>query len=116
MTNPSKRKGDAAELEIAKILSDRLGIDCKRLLGAGRAEDVGDLHGLDDWTAQVAWWPKRGVLRAFREKPEECEQQQNNAGSSFGVSFIRMHGGLWRATQTIEQWADNYFATRGAQR
>lgn len=113
MTNSAKRKGDAAELEIAKILSEQLGVDCKRLLGAGRAEDVGDLHGLDDWTAQVAWWPSRGVLRAFREKPVECEQQQSNAGTSFGVSFIRMTGGVWRATQTIEQWADNYFASLG---
>lgn len=108
MTNRAKAKGDKAELEIAKILSDELGVDCKRLLGAGRAEDVGDLHGLDNWTAQVAWWPQRGVLRAFREKPVECEQQQVNAGALFGVSFIRMHGGVWRATQTIGQWADTY--------
>ena len=108
MTNPAKRKGDAAELEVAKLLSDELGVDCKRLLGAGRAEDVGDLHGLDNWTAQVAWWPSRGVLRAFREKPVECEQQQANAGTDFGVTFVRMVGGVWRPTMTVAQWAAIY--------
>lgn len=111
MTNSSHAKGAAKEREIAAILSDQLGIDCRRLLGAGRAEDVGDLHGLEGWTAQVAWWPNYGVLRAFREKPVQCEAQQRNAGTSFGVSFIRMNGGVWRATQTIEQWATTYRET-----
>ena len=108
MTSSAGRKGASAEREIAALLSDHLGVDCKRLLGAGRAEDVGDLHGLANWTAQVAWWPSRGVLRAFREKPVECEQQQANAATDFGVSFIRMHGGIWRAVQTVEQWSTVY--------
>lgn len=105
MTSPSKAKGDAAEREIAGILSDQLGLDCRRLLGAGRKEDVGDLYGLDPWAAQVAWWPKRGPLRAVREKPDECELQRINAGATFGVTFVRLHGGVWRAVQTVEQWA-----------
>lgn len=108
MTNRAHAKGAQAEREIAAIVSDELGQDCRRLLGAGRKDDVGDLHGLDNWVAQVAWWPSRGVLRAFREKPVECEQQQENAGADFGVSFIRMHGGLWVAAQTVRQWAAVY--------
>jgi len=105
MTNAAKRKGDFAEREIAAHISDELGIDCRRLLGAGRQDDVGDLHGLDPWVAQVAWWPQRGVLRAVREKPVECEQQQLNAHAPLGVSFIRLHGGVWRAVMTVPQWA-----------
>src|SRR6266545_3834719 len=104
MTNTSARKGAEKEREIAALLSDELGLDCRRLLGAGRADDVGDLHGLDPWVAQVAWWPQRGVLRAVREKPLECEAQRVNAGATFGVSFIRLHGGVWRAVQTVEQF------------
>ena len=105
MTSSSKAKGDKAEREIAAILSDQLGIDCKRLLGAGRKEDVGDLHGLGPWVGQVADWPKKGPLLAVRVKPVECEQQQINAGATFGVSFIRLRGGVWRAVQTIDQWS-----------
>ena len=103
MTNPSHAKGAKGEREIAALLSDQLGIDCKRLLGAGRKLDVGDLHGLGPWVGQVADWTN--ALRAVREKPIACEQQQINAGATFGVSFIRLRGGVWRAVQTIDQWS-----------
>ena len=103
MTNPSHAKGARAEREIAAILSDQLGIDCKRLLGAGRKADVGDLHALGPWVGQVADW--QNALRAVREKPIACEQQQINAAATFGVSFIRLRGGVWRAVQTIDQWS-----------
>lgn len=108
MTNSSKAKGDSAEREIAAELSLLLGIDVKRKLGAGRAEDTGDLYGLDEWTAQVAWWPNKGPLQAVRVKPIECERQRINAHTPYAVSFIRLHGGLWRAVQTVEQWCTVY--------
>jgi hypothetical protein len=105
MTSAAKRKGDAAEREAAALLSDLLGFKVERKLGAGRAEDTGDLYGLPDTVVQAAWWPSRGVLRAVREKPIECEQQQDNAGATFGFSMIRMVGGVWRAVLTPEQMA-----------
>jgi hypothetical protein len=111
VTASSKAKGDWAEREIAGLLCDHLGTPVQRLLGAGRKEDVGDLHGLDGWTAQVAWWPSRGILRSFRDKPVECEQQQINSGDTFGVTFIRMTGGVWRPTMTLEQWCTVYRET-----
>lgn len=42
MTSPSKRRGDQAERELAKILSDELGVRVRRKLGAGRRDDEGD--------------------------------------------------------------------------
>lgn len=105
MTNPSGAKGANAEREIAALLSAELGVEVVRKLGAGRAEDTGDLYGLEDTAAQVAWWPQRGVLRAVREKPDECEWQRINADATYCVSFIRLHGGVWRAVMTVPQWA-----------
>lgn len=106
MTNPSKDRGDRGERELSHKLCDLLGVHVQRKLGAGRLEDTGDLHGLDNWTAQVADWSNVG--RAFSVKPLECEKQQANAGTTYGVTFLRMRGGIWRAVQTLPQWATVY--------
>ena len=107
MTSPQKQKGKQAELEICRELGDQLGISVRRLIGEGRLHDIGDLVGLEDWTAQVAYWPN-DTLRAVRDKPRECEQQAIHAGTTFGVSFIRTRGGMWRAVQTVPQWCTVY--------
>ena len=103
MTGSAKRKGDAAELEIAGLIIDELGWPIRRLLGAGRTDDVGDLDGIPDTVAQVANWAD--ALRAIREKPEAAERQRANAHATFAVSFIRLRGGVWRAVMTVPQWA-----------
>jgi hypothetical protein len=106
VTGSAKRKGDAAEREAAAVLYDELGIPVRRLLGAGRTDDVGDLD-LPGFAVQVAWWPS-DTLRAFRQKPAECETQQTNGDKPYGMSMIRMNGGLWRCVQTPAQFAAIY--------
>ena len=103
MTSPQKRKGDAAELEIARILHDLTGWPVRRKLGAGRTDDEGDLEGIPDTVVQVANWAD--VNRAIRQKPVEAEQQRHNAGATFAVTLIRLRGGMWRAVLTPEQLA-----------
>ena len=107
MASSSKRKGDAAEREIAEILTGLLGydIEVRRKLGAGRQDDTGDLDGIPDTVIQVAWWPKRGVLRAVREKPDGAERQRVNDRATFAASAIRLVGGVWRIVLTPEQYA-----------
>ncbi len=100
--NAAKRKGDRAELEIARLIYDQLGVPVRRKLGAGRADDTGDLDGIPNTAAQVANWTD--TLRAVREKPLAAEAQRANAGALFAVSFIRTRGGIWRAVMTVEQW------------
>ncbi len=102
MVNPNKQKGDRAELEIARLIYDQLGLPVRRKLGAGRADDTGDLDGIPNTAAQVANWAD--TLRAIREKPIAAEHQRANAGALFAVSFIRTRGGVWRAVMTVEQW------------
>lgn len=103
MTGTAKRKGDRAELEAASLVADLLGFAVRRKLGAGRADDTGDLDGVPNTVLQVAAWADG--LRAIREKPIEVETQRANANALFGVSLIRLRGGLWRAVLTVEQWA-----------
>lgn len=101
MTSPQKRKGDVAELEIARILHDLTGWPVRRKLGAGRTDDEGDLEGIPDTVVQVANWAD--VNRAIRQKPLDAEQQRANAGATFAVTLIRLRGGTWRAVLTPEQ-------------
>jgi Holliday junction resolvase len=109
MANPQKRKGDAAERELSKLLTDLLGFTVRRKLGAGRADDEGDLDGLPDCTAQAKNYAD--VLRAINQGLKDLEVQQSNASSTHGVLFVRRRGGQWIAVQTLEQWATTFRET-----
>ena len=102
MANPQKRKGDAAELECARLINQLTGFPAERKLGAGRAEDTGDIYGVDDTTVQVANW--KNISDAVRLKPRECTGQQANAHTKYGCTWIRLRGGEWRVVLTPEQW------------
>jgi len=104
----SHAKGGAAEREAATLLTDVLGTPVRRKLGAGRLDDEGDLDGVRDCSVQVAWWPKRGVMRAIHEKPAMVDEQAARAGNRHAVSMIRLVGGKWRMVLTIDQWARLY--------
>lgn len=74
--NSSKRKGDRAELEVQGLWRDHTGVPARRALGAGRKDDVGDIHGVPMTVVQVANW--KDVAAAVREKPLEAERQRKN--------------------------------------
>lgn len=108
MANAAKRKGDRAELEVQGLLRDLLGVPARRALGAGRKDDVGDIHGVPDTVIQVVDYAPKYLANALREKPLECERQSRNVlGSSaaFGATFVRLRGGEYRVVLTPEQWA-----------
>jgi hypothetical protein len=94
VTNPQKNKGDKAERELAAILADQLGIPVRRKLG--------DIDGLADTTVEVKNFTD--VLRGIREGVDDCVREQANAGTTFGVTFVRRPGGRWIAVQTIDQF------------
>lgn len=107
MTTPAKRKGDAGELEVAKRLADLTGWPVKRKLGAGRAEDTGDLYGLPQCTGQVKAYAN--VQRAIREGLPELRGQQANAGTTFGALFVRRlrqpEESRWMVVMDLDQFA-----------
>ncbi len=102
MTNPQKAKGDRAELEVARLVADLTGYPVRRKLGAGRADDTGDLDGIPQTTVQVKNF--KDTTRAIREAIDDLENQRVNAGTPFAVAFIRRPGGRWLAVSTIEHW------------
>jgi len=101
MTHPAKRKGDAAELEAARLLAEHTGWPVRRKLGAGRADDTGDLDGVPSTVVQVKAY--RDIQRAVRETLDELPTQQTNAGATFGFGMVRRPGGRWFAVLSVEQ-------------
>ena len=95
MTTPSKRKGDAAELEAARLLAELTGWPVRRKLGAGRADDCGDLDGVPESCVQVKHY--RDITRAINEVLTELPQQQTNSGATFAFGMVRRPGGRWFA-------------------
>lgn len=102
--NSSKRKGDKYEREAAAALADATGWPVRRKLGAGRADDSGDLDGLPDCTVQVKGYPS-DLVRSIRETLAELPAQQTNAGTTFGFGLIRRPGAKWFVVMTIDQVA-----------
>ncbi len=105
MTGSAKRKGDSAELEAARLISDLIGVPVRRRLGAGRADDCGDLDGVPDTAVQVCSRGTDVVAVGMVRKPVEAGQQAVNAGAIFAATFVRIRGGTWRVVLTPEQWA-----------
>lgn len=103
MANPAKRKGDAAELEAARRLAALTGWPIRRKLGAGRADDTGDLDGIPDTTVQVKNYTD--PLRAIREGLPALRRQQTNAGTTFAALLVRRRGGEWIAVLDLEMLA-----------
>ena len=103
MANPAKRRGDHAEREVQALLRDELGLPVRRALGAGRQDDVGDIHGLPDTVIQCAAY--KDLARAVNEKLPALERQMVNAQASHGALFLRRRGGAYIVVTTPTLWA-----------
>jgi hypothetical protein len=109
MSNPNKAKGDARERQAAALLADLTGYPVRRRLGAGRADDTGDLDGIPDTVVQVAAW--KDALRAVWEKPEGAERQRANAAAGYAATLVWLPRRGWRVVLTPEQYAAYIQAT-----
>lgn len=103
MANAAKRKGDQAEREAAQLIHDLTGWPARRKLGAGRADDIGDIDGVPNTVIQVANY--RDLNEAIRRKVPACLEQQQRAGATFGAVFARRTGGGFVVVLSPDQWA-----------
>ena len=85
------------------MIRDLLGFPARRMLGAGRKDDVGDIEGVPDTVIQVKNYAT--VSDAVRLGPIDAERQRGNAGATFAATLVRLNGGAWRVVLTPEQWA-----------
>ena len=102
MSNPSKAKGDRAELEVAKLLSDLLGVPVRRRLGAGRTDDTGDLDGIDNHIVEVKSYAD--VTAGIRSALGGLDAKATNAGVDHAIGMLRRPGGEFVVVMTVHQW------------
>jgi len=102
MTNPQKVKGSKAELEVARWLSAETGFDCRRALGAGRQQDVGDIWGLPGVMIEVKNYAD--FAAGVRSAMSTIHVKKANAGADYAVAFLRRPGGLYLAVQPADDW------------
>lgn len=110
MTSRQKRKGDAAEREVAAMLAALTGLPVRRKLGAGRFDDAGDLEGAGDWCLQVRAYAD--VLRATRGGLADLDRQQQHAGARYAALLVRRPGGRWAAVLDLPRLAGLIVATQ----
>jgi Holliday junction resolvase len=102
MTTSSARKGANAELEIARLLADELGVRVRRKLGAGRSDDEGDIDGLVDTCVEVKAYTD--TVRAIGDALRDLEREQRHSGQPYAVAFIKRPRLGWIAVQTVPQF------------
>ena len=102
MSNPSKAKGDRAELEVAKLLSDLLGAPVRRRLGAGRLDDTGDIDGVDNHVIEVKSYSD--FPAGLRSALGGLDAKAANAGVDHAVGVLRRPGGEFVVVMTVHQW------------
>lgn len=102
MSNPSKAKGDRAELEVAKMLSELLCVPVRRRLGAGRTDDTGDIDGVANHVIEVKSYSD--FPAGLRSALGGLERKRANAGVDHAVGLVRRPGGEWVCVMPIAQW------------
>lgn len=115
MANASKNKGDRAEREAVELLKDLVPHlvlpKAKRMLGAGRMEDVGDLHVFGDVAIQVRCYKLSNIGGALRSAALDSVVQADNGDCEFGLGMVPYPGGRagsvrWFAAVTVNAWPD----------
>lgn len=90
MAHPSKAKGDSAEREAVKVLTELaphlVMQNPRRLLGAGRREDEGDLYVIRDTTFQVRAY--KNVALGLRSAAADAISQQQIADTPLAVGLV----------------------------
>jgi len=98
MTSSAKRKGDAAELELAAMLTSYADNrwNVRRALGAGRHDDLGDLVGVPRTIVQVRNYGN--AMEAERTALRDAGDQLARApikDFDYAVAAVRHRGGRW---------------------
>jgi hypothetical protein len=98
MTNRNKTAGDRYEREAQALLRDLLGLpDARRALGAGRKDDIGDIHAVPDTTIQVVGTQRDDhISTVAKKKLTDVELQRRRAGNTHSAVWMRLRGGEWR--------------------
>ena len=105
MANPSKAKGDRAERDAVAYLVETVPhlvsvTRPQRKLGAGRAEDTGDLWVFHDVAVQVRNYDLAAIGRAIRSAAVDAAAQAANGDQPYALGMVPVP----RAKQGTVRW------------
>jgi Holliday junction resolvase len=105
VSNPQKRKGDAAERNVAAWLAAHGFSYAERAYGAGRPDDVGDIDGIPGVVVEV----KNHKTITIPAWLHELDVEMFNANARHGAVIAKRRGstdvGDWYALMPVEGWA-----------
>lgn len=114
MANRSKAKGDKAELDATEhfnaVCPDLVVARPKRMLGAGRKEDVGDLWVFEDVAVQVKAYAPAALSAALYDAARTSVDQAANGEKTFALGMVKLHNARppkqerWLAT--VVEWPE----------
>ena len=103
MSNPQRRKGTRAELQVAKFFHDHGHPKAERSR-SGWSDDRGDIDGVDDLTVEVKDQRRHDIGCWLRE----LEVEQKNRGTNHGVCAVKKQGAAevdnWYAIMTMTEF------------
>ena len=88
MANPNKRKGDDAERRVAAYLQTQGWPEAVRALGAGRRDDVGDIHN----AGQIVYEVKSHRTIDLPGFLRELAREKANAKAGTGAVVVKRRG------------------------
>jgi Holliday junction resolvase len=105
-------KGPEGEREVQR-LAQAEGYKARRMLGAGRKDDVGDIDGMPRLCLQVTR-VKTALTTKLYEKLPKTEQERINRRVPFGAIFARLDHKPWMVVMTPKQfWRLYHYALIG---
>lgn len=99
----SKRKGNAGERELAKILRDIYGFECRRTQQfCGRGGESADIVGLPFIHCEVKRVEKLNIDDALEQATRDCKE------GKIPVVFHRKNKKKWKATLDLDMFMAIY--------
>jgi hypothetical protein len=113
MVNRSKAKGDKAELDATEWFKhgypELVVPRPKRMLGAGRKEDVGDLWVFADVAIQVKALGANALSKALTDAARTAVDQAENGEMRYALGMVKMHNarpGTERWIASVVDWPE----------
>jgi hypothetical protein len=118
MANRSKQKGDEAERDatvfLVDLCPDLVVAKPKRMLGAGRMEDVGDLWVFPDVAVQVKAYKPTSLSTALYDAARTSVDQAENGDMRFALGMVKIHNarpGTERWLASVMEWPEEIVPT-----
>lgn len=98
----SRAKGDRAEREVVKLLTEQSGFHVSRARTPGEAADCGDILGVPETVVEVKW--RASVADSIRIGIPQALAAAERTGQPWATVWVRLPRGGYVVAMTPEHW------------